>query len=284
MTFEYLSLTLKSVIRYLKYRRLPKAQGKRVIIAGNGPSLQQALDDYFDLLSNTPVFCVNFFANSPDYPKLRPLYYGIMDPALSLQNCFPRIMERREKLFSEIIDKTDWNMHLFFPFYPGQMVLENHFSKSNLHLHLCNIFPPFKIPVLRNPVYRSGLLMPPPQSVLVSAIYICLNMGYKEILLLGSENSWTQNMIVKDDNVLYIANQHFSGTSQESPWQKGGSGRTWKMHEILKALHKIFRSYHLLREYADYRGAKIYNLTPGSFIDAFERKTLGDFSTGEEQI
>ena len=89
-------------------------------------------------------------------------------------------------------------------------------------------------------------------------------------------------MIVKDDNVLYTVNRHFSGTSEESPWQKGRSGKTWKMHEILKALHKMFHSYHLLREYADYRGAKVFNLTPNSFIDAFERKTFAELSAAKE--
>lgn len=274
MTSSYVTLTFRAFARYLKYCRIPRAEGNRVIIAGNGPSLKRAIDQHAETMKETPLFCVNFFADSPDYQAIKPLYYGLMDPALSLHKSFPRLQEKRDGLFQKIREVTDWDMHLFFPLYPGQMLLEEQFNKTNLHLHLCNIFPPFKMPVLRNPIYRTGLLMPPPQNILISAIYLCLNMGYKEIYLLGAEHSWTHDMLVKNDNVLYITNRHFSGTPDETPWKRGATGRTWKMHEILKALHKTFRSYHLLREYADYLNAGVYNLTPDSYIDAFERKPI----------
>ena len=162
MTTEHISLTCKALVRYKKFRRLPKAQGERVFILGNGPSLSEALANHMHVLSSSPVFCVNFFANSMNYPALKPLYYGMMDPVFSLQNCFPRVQERRKKIFDTIMEVTDWDMHMFFPLYPGQMELEKHLDSPKLHMHICNIFPSFKIPLLRNPIYKTGLMMPPP--------------------------------------------------------------------------------------------------------------------------
>ena len=46
------------------------------------------------------------------------------------------------------------------------------------------------------------------------------------------------------------------------------------LHDILLSFHIAFRAYFDVEDYARHRGIKIYNATPGSFIDAFERREL----------
>ena len=41
--------------------------------------------------------------------------------------------------------------------------------------------------------------------------------------------------------------------------------------EVLYSMYVAFRSYFVIRDYAERIGCKIINITPGSFIDAFER-------------
>jgi hypothetical protein len=41
-------------------------------------------------------------------------------------------------------------------------------------------------------------------------------------------------------------------------------------------MHIAFKSYHVIRDYADTLGKQIYNVTEGSYIDAFVRKKLID--------
>ena len=47
-----------------------------------------------------------------------------------------------------------------------------------------------------------------------------------------------------------------------------------RLHELLLSFHIAFKAYFDVDEYARYIGANIYNATPGSFIDAFPRKSL----------
>ena len=43
------------------------------------------------------------------------------------------------------------------------------------------------------------------------------------------------------------------------------------MAEILEAFARMFRGYEIVREYADDLGVHITNMTPGSYIDSFDR-------------
>ena len=47
-----------------------------------------------------------------------------------------------------------------------------------------------------------------------------------------------------------------------------------KLHNIMYSFYVAFRSYHIIEHYAKGIGANIWNITPGSFIDAFQRKKL----------
>ena len=48
--------------------------------------------------------------------------------------------------------------------------------------------------------------------------------------------------------------------------------RPRRLHEVLEKFFFAFRSYFDLKDYAESRGVRIYNSTPKSYIDAFERK------------
>ena len=49
---------------------------------------------------------------------------------------------------------------------------------------------------------------------------------------------------------------------------------TKHLHDLLLSMHIAFKSYHDIKRYASRLNKKIYNITKGSFIDAFERKIL----------
>ena len=51
-----------------------------------------------------------------------------------------------------------------------------------------------------------------------------------------------------------------------------------KLHEILKKFYFTFKSYWFLKEYAESEGTKIYNLTEGSYIDAFDKLDYDEIS------
>lgn len=245
---------------------------------GNGPSLANDLKRHGDVLRNNTVCCVNTFATSQHFVDLRPDFYFLMDPAYSRRTVCIDEKVLQNAVFSSINEKTDWDMHVFFPVYPDQVLLENIFVSDRVHIHMCNLFPALDWRGVRNYIYRTGVLLPPVQNVLNAAIFACINMGFKEIYLIGADHSWTRNIRVRDDNVLCKSDEHFDGTTPMQPWHIPGriDAVTFKVHELFGAFSRAFRAYWILADYANYRGVRVYNCTQGSFIDAFERRSIAD--------
>jgi hypothetical protein len=80
---------------------------------------------------------------------------------------------------------------------------------------------------------------------------------------------------VDDNNNALINQVHFydATSSKSEVLDKRGKGAR-KLHEILHKFMLAFKGYFILKEYAEYKNVKIYNATPDSFIDAFERVKL----------
>ena len=48
----------------------------------------------------------------------------------------------------------------------------------------------------------------------------------------------------------------------------------YRLHDIVHSFYVAFKAYHEIAAYASTHGIHIYNATPDSFIDAFERRPL----------
>jgi hypothetical protein len=121
-------------------------------------------------------------------------------------------------------------------------------------------------------LYKSYLGGPPMKNVLIASIYLSINIGFKQINLLGSDHSWTSALIVNEMNQVCLADSHFY--DKQSVKQKPLRhiyGSEYKMHEILRDFALMFEGYHVLNQYANYLGCRVYNKCQNSFIDAFER-------------
>ena len=82
---ESLYQALISLFRvFLRFRfrsdlnRLGPDSGELFILA-NGPSLREELDLHAELLAGKSLMCVNQFALSEDYAKIRPQHYVLLD-------------------------------------------------------------------------------------------------------------------------------------------------------------------------------------------------------------
>ena len=77
--------SLKSIVKLaLKSRKSTVSKvassDDSIIIMGNGPSLNDAIENSFDKLTTIPTLAVNFAANAPQFTQLRPRYYVLADP------------------------------------------------------------------------------------------------------------------------------------------------------------------------------------------------------------
>lgn len=234
--------------------------GVMTIIA-NGPSLKEEISR-IDI--NEGDFCVvNEIFYSSYYKIIKPRYHVMMDSIYFIN----------EDYFNTIINEVDWDMKLFVPFRKIKL-LKLLKQMPNKHIKVI----PFHInehtgkEFFRINMYKRGLSMPMPQNVLIPSIFNAINMGYKEIRLYGVDHSWTESLRVNNRNqVCQIQSHFYDSNNNMEPWYKWNMKEIYKMHEILHDLSNTFKSYHLLKEYADKRGCKIINFTKNSFIDAFER-------------
>ena len=254
-------------------------RGASCVILGNGPSLKEALPKLQHFLKGKKVHCFNDFVASPYFTKIQPSYYTLMDSVFWTKNVSARFEKLRSEYFKIMKDKVDWELTLFFPVRSRK---ENYFSSLpclNPHIKIVyvNTTELYSSDKINFFFYRRNLAMVPMQNVLAASIFTALNLGFKKIYLLGADHSWHESVSISEKNVLYLKNNRFQDEEEKdfAPFfVDPGETTPYKMHNLFRDLSKMFLSYLELERYARSIGAKVYNATGGSYIDAFERKKL----------
>lgn len=252
-----------------------------VVILGNGPSLKETMESAHDLdfIKSKQKFCVNSLVNQEEFATLKPDFLVFMDPFYWSKDLVEPFLTEYKKT-REIILGIDWEMVIFMPeaakkwnFFMDvssknskvKIIYIN--TKSNLENNLTD--------EERFCLYKQNKLMPHVQNVLVAAIYLSVNMGFKRVYIFGADHSWHQNIEVNQNNVLCVKDVHFYDKidTQLEPWYKNADcSETFTMTELFLSLSRKFSSYMELEKYSRYMNSKIYNTSRLSFIDAFERK------------
>lgn len=241
----------------------------RIIILGNGPSLNQTIADHMDVLVSTPTMAVNFFANTPVFRQLRPRYYILVDPLF-----FGSGEGENFRKLTENIASVDWPMTLIVPVKYRAKVAPSILANSHVDILTVNAVAIEGWRRLTDMAYRRGLGMPRPRNVLIPAIMAAIQMGYKEIYVVGADHSWMRTISVTENNEVVSIQPHFYKEDEKEVKRINTDYLRYPLHEIVHSFYVAFKSYHDIRRYADAHGVKVYNSTPGSFIDAFARRQL----------
>ncbi len=274
--------TAETIIRILLFSKYfvkinNNEQKKELVILGNGPSLTSSLKKHASFFKDKDLMCVNHFPRTEYYELLKPEYYVSIAPDLWLDNIEEKFVEQSNALFSEMAEKTNWNIDFFFPYEARKFkrwqkkIREN----KNINITFINQIPAEGWKWFRHMIFRMNLGMPRPHNVMIPSIFLGLNMGYKKIYLVGADHSWLPEITVNDDNIALINQKHFydAKNSKHQPLDKKGKGER-KLHEILHKFMLAFAGYFILKDYAESLNAEILNATPGSYIDAFNRVNL----------
>lgn len=272
--FSRTGSSLKSVVKLLVQSGTstvsPVAKGdERLIIMGNGPSLKKNIEEDMDLLQSTKTMAVNFAANAPEFVEIRPDFYILADP---------HFFDNREtdvnvsKLFERFNTVVGWNMTLFIPV--GRDEREIGISNPHIRIEKFNQVGIEGFKWLENLAYNTGRGMPRPRNVLIPAIMVGIQMGFRQIYIIGADHTWTRTLEVDENNTVVSVQPHFYKDNSEEKSRVTSVYRNVKLHDILLSMHLAFKSYHAIARYASERGVEIFNSTPGSFIDAFQRRKL----------
>jgi hypothetical protein len=258
--------------------RIPKAGKETCVLLGNGASLNTLMEKSPSFLDDKEVFCVNHFANTDLFTKIKPSNYFILDANFWIFK--GDASHPTAKMLQSLEKQTTWPLRLFLPHAAKRSALLMSLPKKNSNIEL--VF--FNYTVVKGfrwleyLLFRNNLGMPQCQNVMVAACFMSVNMGYKTGYLLGAEHNWVVNLHVGEDNMVYVKDDHFYQDPSKEIYRKfyitDEKKKTFSMQLILHTFAKIFYGYERVRKYADAMGSRIYNATPGSFIDAFERIKL----------
>ena len=258
---------------------MPKIErnGDKMIIIGNGPSLNKTMELYGDVVCETPCMMVNFAANTELYERIRPSVYLLVDPAW-----YNPSDEQKQSIYAcidAIVQKTSWQMKIIMPHCAmGCFAIER--FKENPNLEIFYYEDGWQIPegMTQYEAWDKNLVTPPGQTVLNTAVWLSIYWGYKETYLVGVDTSWLEDTHVnQEDNRVYTIDTHFYKNEDvygENLWKENKRYISSKYHEEIETLVIALKSYWELREYADWKDVKVYNASEYSCIDAFERKKL----------
>ena len=269
--FERAALTAKSVVKMCLQSRgcsLPGCDdpGKPLIVMGNGPSLAGVIAGDMDVLHSYPTLAVNFAANTPQFFEIRPRHYLLADPLF-----FNAVPAANVDTLWSALARVDWPMTLFVPSGNGKAVAA---KLPGVDVREFNFVGLGGFHWFENLVWGRRLGMPRPRNVLIPSIMAGIWMGYREIYIVGADHSWTKTLEVADDNTVVSVQPHFYEDNKAEHSRVTALYKNIRLHELLLSFHVAFKSYFSVRRFADRLGVRIYNSTPGSFIDAFERRGL----------
>lgn len=276
-TMTECAASFASLIKVVLLSRRPspgrEKGGKTVIVMGNGPSLRETIDSHGGVLGRYDLLSVNFAPLAPDFFELRPVMHVLADGLFFEDDMKGNVREMWEALAS-----ADWNMTLFVPAQRKRCGALG-MLPENIKVKYFNLTPASGWKWLTRLLYGSGLAMPRPRNVLVPSLMSAIREGYGRIVLVGADHSWSRSLWVADNNRVVTVQPHFYKDNEKERERVESLYAGIRLHQIYESFSIAFRSYFAVRDYASARGVEIINATPGSFIDAFPRRSLDDLDS-----
>lgn len=272
------------------FLRLPdiRKKEKSCVILANGPSLNDLIHNHDSFLKGKVLFCVNLFARTEHYTRLKPSVYVITSPEYWLPDEKKGWHEDRLKTFEELVTKTQWPLTLLVPIVAkkDRSWVKYMHRNSQIRIAYFNNTPIEGFKWLNHIFFNLNLGIPRPHNVLIPSLFIAVRCHFPKIYLAGADHNWLQEISVTGENEVLLSQKHFydrqfsdknnKNSPNPRPMYHGSSARKRKLHEVLIKFYLAFKGYWDIRDYANSRNVEIVNLTTNSYIDAFVKEDLTD--------
>lgn len=225
----------------------------------NGPSLSTTIG-FLDKKPGKVMMVNNALCKSF---SIYPDYYCIVDPIYGDENfngtkaLYRALEEYRQPLVVYTISEISNKMHL-------------NNSKIDIRNVCCNTCPEYR-GKREEYILKKNLASFLPQGVVVMALYVSIQLGYKTIYLHGADASEIYGIRVDDKNRLLLKPNHYYEEDNKEIWLKN--------HNMLKeyiADCNLYESLYGLKKYSEDCGANIINLSVNSLIDCFEKLDISN--------
>jgi hypothetical protein len=255
-----------------------KKTNDKLIVIGNGPSLNDSLKIQKNDILKFDSIVVNQFCRSDYYCELKPKYYLIADPAYfcTIDALSNRLKDVVCGFIEAIVSKTTWDINLIVPSYAeGSDFLKAMQENSFIHIYFYNtnnVVCPHSSQE-KHEAWHKNLIAPPAQTCLNTCVWLGIYLRYKNVYLIGADTNWIEQLHVdQETNEVYTIDSHFYGDKKVTLYADDKGTIPQKLHDELNCISTALVQYWELKYYADYAGVKVYNASKYSLIDAYERK------------
>lgn len=269
---HFLINSLKSFVSFLKIliqskRATPISNFtpyNEVVVLGNGPSAKEFLEEKRDFLQQKAVLAVNFFAQHKSFDQIKPSFYVLADPAFFMK-------EDAAQILDILSNSVAWDLLLLIPTYAKKQPLwkekKTHIDK-NQHIKTAyyNMTKIDGFDWFIQQATLKGWGLPSPRNVLVPSITHCIKMNFRTIYIAGADHSWLKQLWVNDNNEVILDDKHSYDTGSKTV-----SKANAPLYLIVESFSIALKSYIKINQVAKRRNTRIYNITPGSYIDVFDR-------------
>ena len=256
-----------------KYNSIEK---EKIFVLGNGPSLK---NDMKSLPHDANFFCVNNFSTSLYYSQLKPKFYLFLDSYFFSEKSHEDWIKQRNKTFDAIDKQTKWNMTIYVPSWANLKFIEASINNKFIKIIKLRVGD-FDVgsKMINKFAYNTGIFGPHQVNVLIYAIYISIWLKAKEIVLLGADASFHNDVSVDQfTNELYMNFSHFNDKPSKKLLMKNPcKTEPFNMFEIIDTCSKTFGAHDMLNYFANSKSCKIYNASSYSLIDSYVRTRLDD--------
>lgn len=280
-TLKNIAESGKALLKVLLFssfnEKLPQASRKECVIIGNGPSVEKIICEREAFLRNSTTIGVNLLPLADAFALIQPNYLVFI--GRKFWEYDPQSPEDKpfQEYFHQLQHVTAWPLSLIVPKEAKPRIREMNFTNPHLSFYYFNKNGVEGFDQIIFPMFKKNLCSPRCWNVMIAALFVGINMGYKKLILLGADHSWFENIHVSEKNEVQMRQLHFYDNQQQvkyTPFLHSELRKTMDMPELAYHFYKVFSMYFTLNRYARYRQAEIINATENSYIDAFRKVPL----------
>ena len=267
--------TFLSTIRVLFSSHLKKTQQiqkkhDKCILFGNGPSLLETIKKYDSTISDYDIIAVNQMAVTDEFEKYKPCAYILADPGYWYEKGYEDSFYQADELFEALIKKTNWDLQLYMPYQANKkQIIDKLRENSSIKIVFYNKTTFSGIKKIAYYIYNRQWGMVRPQTVLNPALMLLIYSKYKTIYIAGADTDWMKDIWVDEYNRVRVHDSHFYHEDEQND-----RVLACNMTGQCVSFYYIFKNYLDIEEYSKHKKVKIYNISPLSYIDAFEKITI----------
>lgn len=197
---------------------------------------------------------VNHAITTELYEQMKPEYVCLADPAFFIMN------KKMIYEFYKRIDEINPEQIIFYP-SDAKIALIKKGSKQFKRVYKPEL--PFDTDKYSIKLLEKNMMAPSFITVGIMAIYVGIQLGYKEIFLHGADINSFKKYVINEKLKIELEDSHYYSNVKKVIDSN--------MDKQTRSLQREFSHFYIMGKYAQAENVKIINMSDESMLDCFER-------------